>query len=256
VLCFDGRIANEYVTSEGTFKFERISQQFVAMFAGPVSAARELLEIYRNHLRGRVLDSGNALEELQIPVEQMKLRAADRFIGKRFGMGYHKFVSRKKYWPQEQFKRCTEAIEGHRTKLELILVGFINGFPALYFLSDDEVAVCHDMALIGVGAFAAETVLRTREQSENSTMGRTLYNVFEAKRAAEISSFVGRDTSMLILRSMDSDPNKYTGTVVMPDGFKFLQGLYGEYGPKELPAYIEFPERGLLEVPDELVKAP
>ena len=88
--------------------------------------------------------------------------------------------------------------------------------------------------------------MHDRQQQDGMPLYSTMYNVFEAKKFGQSSPFVGAMTTMLVLQPPDEVGQSIHIDVVTTNGFKHLEKLYGEYGPKPVPGLYDFPKDGLI----------
>jgi hypothetical protein len=96
-------------------------------------------------------------------------------------------------------------------------------------------------AIIGIGAYTAEPALHFRGQAANTDWRLALYNVYEAKRMAEQSPFVGRGTRLYIIDPPDEHSRKMRVSIMTAVGNNFAQGLIEQFGPKKMIEYPDWP---------------
>jgi hypothetical protein len=76
-----------------------------------------------------------------------------------------------------------------------------------------------------------------REFSSVRYFGSALYEVYEAKKAAESVTSVGPGTLLSVL---ESDGRRRT--FKLDEIEKFLDGLYQKYGPRDVPLLMDVPD--------------
>jgi len=236
VLCFDSKVAAEGFGSETEYKFHRLSGQLCSMFAGSPGRAKELAGIYREFLDANLLDKGKVIDQLREPVTLFKRRLASAYIGRTLGLTYEDLLSNGVKWLGAEHQRHLQNIEGQGLGVDLIIAGFIEEFPVLCQMERGEVEWKTGFSLIGTGVYTAEPALHARKQTDQTPLLATLYNVYEAKRIGESSPFVGKHTAIFILQPADEPSSPIGLSVVTPEGFGYLGGLFEEYGPKPWPA--------------------
>src|SRR5262249_12921976 len=126
---------------------------------------------------------------------------AEAKLQSELGISYEEFrQTGKSSFPEDLYRDLLWEIRNHRSGAELIVSGFISGYPRIFKISGDVVWPCNDFAVIGSGTFNGESALRWREQSSTQNLETTIYNVWEAKRLSENVPGVGKKTILLIMR--------------------------------------------------------
>lgn len=179
-------------------------------------------------------------DEVTVPVAvrkaitAMKNEKADELLQGRWGMSFSEFRSNRSQIPEDHYRRDMEVVASTRLNGECILVGFDgNGFPLLVQINSDwSVQIQDDFAVVGEGALLAQSVLMHRQHSSVSPLSEALYCVYEAKKYAERVVSVGKYTHLSVY-------DKDWGSVRLDNKAKAqLEGLFLEYGPKDLPSDI------------------
>jgi hypothetical protein len=125
-----------------------------------------------------------------------------------------------------------------RLTAEFIVAGFYNEDELLIQTNDRaELSYPNHFACIGEGSFLAQASLMRREFSSVSDFGPGLYEVYEAKKAAESVTSVGPGTLLSVLES-DGSRRSFK----LDESEKFLDGLYQKYGPKHVPLLMDVPD--------------
>lgn len=176
------------------------------------------------------------VRQLEEPLIKLKHRLAESYVGRRLGISYAEVLGDTQKWAE-----YLDQINKHPLRISLIIAGFIGRDPVLLetaYTDGDELPrlewVTH-FAVIGSGAWVATPSLHMREQDRNAPLAKTLYQVYEAKRQAEIAPSVGKSvTRMFVIRPRGST-KMLAVDVVTTEGMNELEQLYRQYGPKPVP---------------------
>lgn len=125
----------------------------------------------------------------------------------------------------------------------------IFGFPpadalhpsAIFKMAWNEIEGSRHFACIGAGASAAEQALHSREQRDSYEVMQSLYNVYEAKRFAELAPSVGRKTHLMVMEPFNPSSDNKGFEIVTQAGVAVLEENYKRLGPKPVDK-IEIPE--------------
>lgn len=103
--------------------------------------------------------------------------------------------------PNDLIRKLLESIARFEFGTSVLLVGYENGVAQIAEIKEHGFADLSDIHFhaIGSGAMQAVNTLLFQKQSKHDSLKTTIYNVYKAKRNAEVSSGVGKDTDMLIL---------------------------------------------------------
>jgi hypothetical protein len=250
VIGFDSKISTSLHSSETAFKIEDLAPSpFAAMFAGNISGGRELIDIYRTYLaehypRDNTPSLSDIQEQLRQPLWLRKRRMTDAFVQRRLGMSYEEFCGHKEWVDTSLWISMFNEINSITLDAVLLLVGFRKDHlhPCMLFTTAwDDVGSHLNFACIGDGAAAAEFSLHARAQYEHMDVIRTLYHVYEAKRASETAPTVGK--AFVLGVAVPSALEHYEINFVSKAMKDQLKSWYGELGPKKVTE---------LEVPDGL----
>ena len=242
VLAFDYKVSNDAWGSESEYKFHKLSDRMVALFAGSPARAKELALMYRDYLATTDLKDATAREQLMEPYVAFKRRLANMYIGRKLAISYQDLLGHGEQWlGTQRWQKHLDAIERHDPKVHMVFAGFI-GDRAVLFRLWDEVEECTNFAAIGTGATTAQPALHAREQRPITSLSTTLYNVYEAKKVGESSPEVGRRTKMLVLPRPKPEEQKMVIEFVTDSGEKHLQRLWRKHGPKPVKYPPVFPD--------------
>ncbi len=212
VCCFDAKVGSDYEASESAYKFKTLSDQAVAMFAGPLLTAEDLVSDYAEHLTGRTLTRSNYKEELWEPMNAHIAKASEH-------EGY---------------------IEGASESPQVLVVIGIDNHFRLVSINEHGIREAPYFAAIGTGADSASSSLRWRKPDNNTPMHSALYYAYEAKRFGEVSPHVGEFTYIKIIEFRPD--SSLAQTIILPKGIKRLNKAFAEFGPQPLDKYWHLPE--------------
>lgn len=87
----------------------------------------------------------------------------------------------------------------------LLLIGFKNDEAQIAEITESVIANLRDINFdaIGSGAIQALNTLLFQHHSKNNALSTTIYNVYKAKRNAEVAVGVGKETDMRVLTNKD-----------------------------------------------------
>jgi hypothetical protein len=247
VTCSDKMISNASYGSETQHKVQFLSDQLYALFSDSPARAKELELLFQDHLKSVSLTRSNLLEELEKPIVKLKRRLADSYTGRKLGVPYQYLLDNRHAWSD-----YVDSISKHRLRVGLIIAGFVEDQPVLLKTSDEDeesdyrLEWMHHFCAIGSGAWVANPQLHLREHDQNVPLDQALYQVYEAKRQAEISPGVGKKhTRILVLRRAPIGGIRID--VVMEPGMRHLARLYNRIGPKRVARLGDFPPGSFLE---------
>lgn len=252
VLCFDYMVSvGDAYASETEYKFRRLSDELICMFAGSPSVAKEVALLYEGHLKRTDLSEENLVEQLQIPLDRLKARQANSFIQRRLCISYRDLLDKGERWlGKERWEWYLNAIDAHSPRVELIIAGYVRESPVLCvarrYGNGLLLEHCTNFCMIGCGSDRADPVLHSRAQTFNTLLPQALYNVYEPKRAGEASPPVGTKTRMYVLRPPLDGEKQIRCDLVDKPGEKWLRGLYRKFGPKPMRRCPNMPQDALV----------
>lgn len=123
--------------------------------------------------------------------------------------------------PNPYIDNLLRAISGFSLQTSILLIGFKDDTAQIAEIIENAISNLRDIAFgaIGSGAVQALNTLLFQGQSSNDSLAATLYNVYKAKRNAEVSVGVGKETDIMIL-------TKAGLTEINDDNIKILSTIY------------------------------
>src|SRR5580658_2107958 len=183
VCCFDQKISTEQTSAETEMKADFLPHNLLALFAGTVSRAKEVLDIYRDKLRavGAKTFWADSVEMLREPPRILKRRMLEAYCQARLGITYERLLSAGASELDPALRRkMLSHISDQNTDVQLIICGFdtTSDNPRIFKFDWDEMTEVTQFACIGTGATGAEHALYRRSQHNGMEVKRTLYNVW------------------------------------------------------------------------------
>jgi hypothetical protein len=123
--------------------------------------------------------------------------------------------------PNPYIDNLLRTISVFTLQTSILLIGFKDETAQIAEVIENAINNLRDIAFgaIGSGAVQALNTLLFQVQSKDDTLASTLYNVYKAKRNAEVAIGVGKDTDVMILTT--------TGlTEITDDNIKILSSIY------------------------------
>jgi hypothetical protein len=235
VLCCDYKISGDEVASETQYKFQTLSDQLTCMFADSPGRAKEAVWNYRAYLPTVQLTQQDVTDHLLFPILKLKLRLARSYVGRRLGIEYTDFLANGAAWfGADHYREYIKNIEEHPLRLQLVIAGFIGVEPVLCEFRGEHIELCDSYAMVGSGAYIAEPAMHARKHDKNTPLPEALYNVYEAKRLAEISPAVGQRTHMVVLRPPEGQQTRMLIQRLTPEAQNDCEAWFQEYGPKRM----------------------
>ena len=242
VLCTDWRGETYLGASETSDKLRLLPNGWVALLAGDLNRAEELVALYESHLakKDRFADDNELFTFMKRPAEIFKESLADSYIRQSLGISYREFLDRSDKIPPEIVNAKLNEIDRIKLSTSLILCGFIRIAqddridPYLFVVEDEDshsnvVRVEDNFAAIGSGAYVAIPALHQREHDSEKTLMETIYAVMEAKELSRVVPGIGAATSISV---MDADADKPMLWSITEAGYKRCTALFGRLGPK------------------------
>ena len=178
-------------------KYLELNKNTVAMLAGQALLFDDIVKI----------------SDDTINYEEIKKKLFDNFKEKRkkiieneifdvFGIDQQFFVdSLQKDIPNGFINSILTKVAELRLKTKILLVGFVDSLAQITDIDEMEITDFRSMNFhaIGSGATQAVNTLLFQKHSKTDPLLITIYNVYKAKRNAEVSGGVGKETDLLVL---------------------------------------------------------
>jgi hypothetical protein len=255
VLCADTLASTSTSSSETQYKRVDIGP-YTALFSGTISEAREMLSFYTDYLSTNPLpgtpSAAARAEHLRVACRRFKHNKIDHLVNCRAGLSYVEFLKQGDKMEQSWRQRIIKEIEDLSITEELLIASIAPGLTSdkhafIFRQRLEKIEVHENFACVGEGAEAAEQSLHRRGQVEIISLGKTLYNVYEARRMAELAPSVGKTQTLLSVVVPKEEQGKgptWQVRAVTVDAKQYLDDCIQRYGPQPV---------GEIALPEELM---
>jgi len=220
-----------------------------SLMAGELSKGKEIAATYRSVLKPEEFTEDNIYDKLNEAACVHKEKLTKQLVRKRLAMSYDRFLTKgEKELTSDVRNRTLYAIEKLEFGADLIVCGFLNGLPHIYFMGGDaEVIRQENFAAIGTGDVIAQSLLHYREQHLAMPLEKTLYHMYEAFLMAYQSKAPGvGDISQVAVLSPGSN-NTVTVRLGLSSLMRHLDLSFQKYGPKMVGDIPPLPSKCLIE---------
>jgi len=170
ILCADTRIETEVPSSNNEIKIVSLQHpHWVGMFAGVISNARAVSGKISEVIAGVTLTRANVKDTLQRCIWDYKDSLIEDYVRSKFSLTYREFTQSDRI-PPKQSEDAWRAIEDMKIECDLIIAGFIDTTPYLFFTDEQNGRLFseRDFAAIGTGRVTASIMLRFRQQNRGN----------------------------------------------------------------------------------------
>jgi hypothetical protein len=218
----------------------------VALISGDLAKADELCAILYRSLDKDGVDDNAALTIVREGVFTFKTRLINQFLRGNYGIDFDTLQTKgKDIYSETLLEQIHRDVGDIDIGVDLIVTGFVESddYATGEKLLDPciirvlgtnnqplDVALHNSFACIGEGAASASASLLYREHSDDWTLKRTTYAVYEAKTLAEILPSVGEATTIYI--QSEDEPLRF----ISKRGFSRCRKMFANFGPKKITA--------------------
>ncbi len=179
------------------FKYKQLNGHTVAMLAGDPLIFEELVELKDNNvdfetIKNEIFDNFKKKRQQIIQNEIFNVYGIDQdFV----------IESLKREVPNVYIDAILRQVADFKLDTAILLVGVDNGIAKIVEINAENMASFRDMNFhaIGSGNIQAVNTLLFQKHDKCDNLLATLYNVYKAKRNAEVLQGVGKETELLIL---------------------------------------------------------
>jgi hypothetical protein len=221
----------------------------VLLFSGSVPDGEELLSEVRKAVKPFTgLPTANFAEAAKAAYISLKAkRVQETILGPLLGADFAKFQALVSQSPSSQIlQQVLGMIMQHNLQLEILVAGVDDTGSHLFTVLHPGVLLPIETTgygAIGSGGIHAAVRLSLGQHNSQASLVDTVYNVYEAKKAAEVAPGVGKLTDMAIVKD---------GRVrfVKPEMFAVLEKVH-----KEKPTMTDAEQEELKKVCDDCTKS-
>ncbi len=179
-------------------KYSKLNKNTIAMLAGQVLLFEDLIRV-----------NDDCIDYVQMKVEIFKnfkkkrKEIIENEIFNVFGIDDDFFInSLRKEIPNPYINSILESVAEFKLKTSILLIGFLDSKAQITNIEESGIIDFRSMNFhaIGSGAIQAVNTLLFQKHSKTNPLLTTIYNVFKAKKNAEVSEGVGKETELLILK--------------------------------------------------------
>ena len=183
-------------------KYKKLDTNIVAMLAGQALLFDDLTvidtskELHYDEIKRQVFEN----------FRRRRIEAIEKEIFGIYGINHEFFIeSLQKQIPNLHIQTILDKIATFKLGTQILLVGFKDGKA---MISEVHEAGAFDFRninfhTIGSGSIQASNTLLFQKQSKSDNISTTIYNVYKAKRNAEVMQGVGKETDLLLLTQDD-----------------------------------------------------
>lgn len=258
VFAKDFAVETEIAKAEIEAKYTYIGRaEHPALMAGTVNRALELAGLIGDRLDSNTSDTDTLVQIARNGARDLKYKIADEYVAARLGLTYERLIADgARLLPSETYREIFDDIGRITLGCSLLWLAFgPEGETVLIRVNDNgTVDRCTHFAAIGSGYFIAEGALFQRAQNNESSLGRTIYHVYEAMKLGAAAPGVGKRFSMHIA-SPDTSEEAVAWEELSGAYHKYLETAFRKYGPKrpvgmayrsEFVRHSKFDARGKL----------
>jgi 20S proteasome alpha/beta subunit len=186
-------------------KIAKISDQNVVLFSGSVPDAEEIISATKQQLQGLTnvptANVGEAVKGAYIALKAKRVQ--ETILGPLLGADFNKFQTLLAQSPSSQtLQQILAMVMQHNMQTEGLVAGVDGSGAHLFVVSHPGVLLPLETmgyGAVGSGVHAAVRLSLGQQNKAASTL-ETVYNVYEAKKAAEVAPGVGKLTDLAIIK--------------------------------------------------------
>lgn len=247
IFCADSMVSSPFGTANTKLKVLPLTEGWVMGVSGRDDEINAMFRLMREafltaKLQGAEIDDRNANSLVRAA---LAIRSADKkneMAHAQLGMSFQDVLDiGNKKLPPDQYDNFIAEARAIKFDGEFIVAGIADGAPLMIATTvDGTTAILDHYIAVGSGAYLAQATMLMREHWDIHPFGQSLYTVFEAKRAAERESGVGKETWIYVLDKTGLRP-------LSDSGWNWLKEQYKKVGPQPLPPEMDAPDDALDE---------
>lgn len=181
-------------------KYRKINENTVAMLAGEALIFDELIK-----LKKQTVSFNDIRETIFLNIKQKRKDVIKNEIFDLFGIDAT-FITEclRSQIPNPILGQIMEKVATYRLNTGILLIGYDENNKA-QIVEINETGIVSFRSInfhaIGSGASQAANTLLFQKHAKNDSLASTVYDVYKAKRNAEVSEGVGKETEVLVLNT-------------------------------------------------------
>lgn len=200
-------------------KYKKITDNAIAMLAGESLLFNDIIEQCKNNCSFDQMKEKIRQKMFDIREERIQKQLLDTYK-----MTYVNVLDLLKNPLHNPYSmNIMEFISKYTLNTMILLVGFKNNQAQIVEITESKVTEGRDIGFdaIGSGGMQAMNTLLFQKHSRNDSLSTTIYDVYKAKRNAEVAVGVGKETEIMILRESGLEK-------IDEDRVKILSQIYDE----------------------------
>jgi hypothetical protein len=178
-------------------KYKKITDNSIAMLAGESLLFNDIIGSCNNC----------SFDPMKEKIRQKMLNIKEERIQKQlldtYKLNYIDIIGLLKNPLQNPFSmNIMDSISKYTLNTLILLIGFKDNKAQIVEITENRIGEARDIGFdaIGSGGMQAMNTLLFQKHSKNDSLAATLYDVYKAKRNAEVAVGVGKETDIMILR--------------------------------------------------------
>ncbi len=237
VFAKDFAVETEVAKAEIEAKWTRIGKaDYIALMAGSGSRAIELADHIGQRLDDNAVRDETLVQIARFGVKEFKNRLAGEFVGSRLGIDYDRFLEHGiRLLPPDTYREMVEEISTITLGCSLLWLPFDanDGSHIIRIHETGMVETCTHFAAIGSGQYVAEAALFQREQSNQKSLGDTVYHIYEAMKLGSAAPGVGKSFSLHIQSPPEGSDGQVKIQWISEKYDKYMDKMFAKFGPKK-----------------------
>ena len=179
-------------------EYKEINKNIVAMIAGSALLFEDLTEVESGNEHSYI----NVQRDVFENIRKKRREVIENEIFSIYGINQDFFIdSLKKQIPNPFVHTILEKVSKFQLNTSILLAGFQNEIAMISEINEGGIFNFRNINFhtIGSGAVQASNTLLFQKHSKSDNVYKALYNVYKAKRNAEVMQGVGKETDLLIL---------------------------------------------------------
>lgn len=212
MITLGGGVATRYEISENN-KAIKLTDKSVALFAGNVLYANEILEIAKTKISASNTSISGIANLMKDAYFEYWTKQLDNQLFSRYSLTLATFMANQKNLNEELVKQINNILANTNLGVEILVAG-VDTVPHIFYISNPGTVNSFDAigyGLIGSGGQHAQLSLIESEYNAGISEANGLYALLEAKKRAEYDPGVGQLCDIVII---DGGFNKISQTKI------------------------------------------
>lgn len=178
-------------------KYSCLNKNTVAMLAGQALLFDDLIKVENDCLNYELIKS-----KIFENFKNKRQSVIENEIFNVFGINQDFFKeSLQKTIPNPYINTILQKVAEFKLKTQILLVGYIDSVAQITHIDENNLVEIRSMNFhcIGSGSIQATNTLLFQKHSKTNPLKPTIYSVYKAKKNAEVSEGVGKETELLVL---------------------------------------------------------